>query len=104
MGLANEINGRDGKVEVPGLGAVAGLIQRWTLERHAEDGPAGPVWTLRASFSYQNDILLKNKTIKKRIELAFDSKITYLAEALDGQEFEMIGNSLSIKGVRVWAK
>ena len=104
MGLANEIRGRDGNIAVPGLGAVAALIQRWTLERHAEDGPAGPVWTLRASFSYQNDVLLKSPAMKKRFELAFDSKTTFLAEALDGVEWELTSNSLILKGVRVWAK
>jgi hypothetical protein len=105
LGLTvSSIGGLDGKIEIVGLGAVVALIQRWTIKRRAEDGVAGPSWTLHASFSYQNDVLMKRVGTKRRLTLKVDEKITYLAEAEEGAEWQVSGNSLTIEGVRVWSK
>ena len=104
MGLTvNTINGLDGKVEVKGLGAVVALIQKWTLERRADEGSAGPTWTLRASLSYQNDTWIKSKS-KRIITLNLDNKITFMAEVVGDPEWKIDGNSLVIEGVHAWQK
>lgn len=104
MSLVNQINGRDGNIEVVGLGAVIALIQQWTLTRRADPGSDEPTWDLRASFSYQNETLIKNAGLRRRLTLKFDSKTTYEAEAIDGVEWVLENNGLMIKGVRAWAK
>lgn len=100
----NSISGLDGKVEITGLGAVVALLQKWNIERRAEDGSAGPTWTLHASFSYQNDVLMKKTSAKRRLTLKVNDKITYFAEAIEGAEWQVTGNRLTIEGVRVWTK
>lgn len=104
MGLTvNTISGLDGKVEVKGLGAVVALIQKWTLERRAESGSAGPTWTLRAFLAYQNNAWIKTKS-KRIITLNLDNRITFLAEVVGDPEWQIDGDSLVIEGVHAWQK
>jgi hypothetical protein len=73
MGLSGMIfrslKGSQGQITVPGLGAVVAEFQSWTLKRHEESRSASPIWTLHAVFRYQNDLLLKNDSLKKKIRL-----------------------------------
>jgi hypothetical protein len=71
------LKGEQGQITVPGVGAVVAEFQSWTLMRHEESRSVDPVWTLHAVFRYQNDLLLKNADLKKRIRLVLkqDTKI-----------------------------
>ena len=63
------LKGSQGQITVPGLGAVVAEFQSWNLKRHEESRSASPIWTLHAVFRYQNDVLLQNNDLKKRIRL-----------------------------------
>jgi hypothetical protein len=77
------VTGLVGRVEVPGLGAVPALIGRWVLERRGKPGPDGPVWTLRAALTYQNDVLLAKEGLGKKfvLELNKDKRYEAVPEA-----------------------
>lgn len=72
--IVRSFRGTDGQISVPGLGAVIAEFQTWNLIRHEEQGSAGPIWTLHGVFRYQNDLLLKNEGLKKRIRLRLNDK------------------------------
>lgn len=61
------MTGIEGQVSLVGYKAVVAMFLRWTLERRGEDGSGYPIWTLRASLSFQKDSHLLNKALKKRI-------------------------------------
>lgn len=65
------MTGIEGQVELVGYKAVVAMFLRWTLERRGEDGSGHPVWTLRASLSYQKDSMLLNKALKKKIRIKY---------------------------------
>ena len=68
MGLnVKHLTGIEGQVELTGYRAVVAMFLRWTLERRGEDGSGQPVWTLRASLSFQKDSMLLNPTLGKKI-------------------------------------
>lgn len=70
MGLnIKHTTGIEGQVELVGYKAVVAMFLRWTLERRGEDGLGHPVWTLRASLSYQKDSMLLNQGLKKHITI-----------------------------------
>jgi hypothetical protein len=61
------MTGIEGQVELVGYKAVVAMFLRWTAERRGEDGSGYPIWTLRASLSFQKDSHLLNDKLKKRI-------------------------------------
>ncbi len=55
--FVRSMTGREGKVVIPALGAVAGTISYWSLTRREESTPDNPgVMTLRASLSYKGPL------------------------------------------------
>lgn len=89
-------SGTDGKIVVPGLGAVVGTFSRWTIRRE-DSGRAGPRWSLHAVLSYHNDVLLKNDAVKKKMicVLSKDQKI----EIRQYESFRLEGATLIVEGV-----
>jgi len=102
LALINSIGGLDGKIEVVGLGLVIALIQKWNLKRREESGSDQVTWDLHASLAYQNDAWMLKASGRRRMTLHLDSRITYLAEAVEGATWKIEGNSLTVEGVRVW--
>lgn len=68
MSFWGSMEGSDGQVVVPSIGAVVGKIVRWTLRRE-ESGAADGLrpLTLRASFSFVNEFLINEPDVKKQI-------------------------------------
>jgi len=81
--IISHMTGIEGQVELVGYKAVVAMFLRWTLERRGEDGSGQPVWTLRASLSYQKDSMLNNPALKKRITIKYPGK-EYICEPLAG--------------------
>jgi len=63
------MTGIEGQVELVGYKAVVAMFLRWTAERRGEDGSGYPIWTLRASLSFQKNSHLLNNALKKRITI-----------------------------------
>lgn len=62
------VTGREGKVMIPALGAVAGTISYWSLTRREESTPENPgAMTLRASLSYKGPLFEEESLIKEVI-------------------------------------
>lgn len=64
-------------------------------------GPDGPVWTLRASLTYQNDVLLKNVELPKRFVIALTKDKRYEAVCEDGVTPAYEDGRLTIEGVHL---
>ncbi len=55
-----ELTGKEGRVTIPSLGAVIGIMDSWKLTRREESSPGNPgLLTLRASLSYANRLLFE---------------------------------------------
>jgi hypothetical protein len=90
------LKGSQGQITVPGLGAVVAEFQSWTLKRHEESRSAGPVWTLHAVFRYQNDVLLHNDAMKKRIRLQLNDKTKI--DICNWRSMRVEGSQLIVEG------
>jgi hypothetical protein len=97
----NSARGDEGWVEVPGLGARPALMGRWSIERRGKPGPDGPVWTLRASLTYQNDALLKNAGLPRRFVIAINKEKRYEAVPEEGVSPTFEEGRLTIEGVHL---
>ena len=89
-----EISGREGKVMVPSLGAVIGIMNNWTLRRREEADPGNPgLLTLRASFSYVNEYLMSDTEMAKKVTVVISKDTHYQVRsprvAWDGQTLVM---------------
>lgn len=97
----NSARGDEGWVEVPGLGARPALMGRWSLERRGVPGPDGPVWTLRASLTYQNDALLRNVDLPTRIVIALNKEKRYEVVCEEGVTPSYEQGRLTIEGAHL---
>ena len=95
--LVRTLRGPSGKITVPGLGAVVAELQSWTLIRREDNGSGNPTWDLHAVFRYQNDILLKNESLSKKIHLVLNKEKTI--DVCDWEEFTVEDIRLVAKGV-----
>lgn len=98
----NHMTGIEGRVELVGYKAVVAMFLRWTIERRGEDGSGFPIWTLRASLSYQKDSHLRNPKLKKRITIKSQLG-EWLVEPLENAELKVEHETqIIIEGVRLW--
>ena len=95
--LVRTLRGPSGQITVPGLGAVVAELQTWQLIRREESGSGNPTWDLHAVFRYQNDLLLKNESLKKKANLVLNK--TKSIDLCGWESFEVEGNRLIAKGV-----
>jgi hypothetical protein len=77
------------------------MFLRWTLTRRGEDGSGEPIWTLRASLSFQKDSHLLNKALKKKITIKSQLG-EYVCEPLNGAAIVLEnGTQLVVEGVKL---
>lgn len=90
------LRGTQGQITVPGIGAVVAEFQSWNLERHEDSRASNSLWTLHAVFRYQNDLLLTNDSLTKRIRLQLkeDTKI----DLCNWSSFKVIGVQIIVEG------
>lgn len=95
----NHMTGIEGQIELVGYKAVVAMFLRWTLERRGEDGSGLPIWTLRASLSYQKDSHLINPKLRKRITIKSQLG-EWLVTPIEGVELTIQnGTQIIIEGV-----
>lgn len=80
------MTGIEGRVELSGYKAVVAMFLRWTLERRGEDGSGQPIWTLRASMSFQKDSYLGNPKMEKKIFIKSPGFGAYEVVPVPGEE------------------
>lgn len=98
----NHMTGIEGQVELTSYKAVVAMFLRWTIERRGEDGSGTPIWTLRASLSFQKDSHLLNPALKKRITIKSQLG-TWVVEPLPGVVPKIEHETqLVYEGVQVW--
>ena len=98
----NHMTGIEGQVELVGYKAVVGMFLRWTAERRGEDGSGYPIWTLRASLSFQKNSHLLNDAVKKRITVKSQLG-TWEATPLEGVKPRIEHDTqLVYEGVTLW--
>lgn len=94
-----ELNGSNGQLTVPSVGAVIGTISKWSLRRSEESSPGNPgLLTLRASFSYLNEALSKETSLNKQVVLHWRGdkhfRVCGGRMAFDGMSLVMEGTQL----------
>ena len=95
----NNIRLYGGKIAITGLDAVVAEFGQATLERRGDDGSAGPIWTLHAFLSYQNDFFLKSQAFEKKVLLEPFKDQIYQAVEQPGVEWNLENDVLIIEGV-----
>ena len=104
-GLFQTIRGKEGRVTIPGLGAVVGIMTDWSLTRREDGGPDEAPYDLRASFfgenGYLNLALFNNPKLKKRIEITLSSDKHFRLEQADGMRTVLIDKRLVMEGVKL---
>ncbi len=95
--LFRSIKGTEGKIMVPGLGAVVATFSEWTLKRREESHSAGPRWTLHGVLSYANESMVKSDKVGKRITLVLNSQQKF--ELCSWESLRLEGTSLLVEGV-----
>ena len=96
-GIFKAINGTDGTITIPGLGAVVGIFHKWTLTRSEENAPGNPVWTLRGVLSYRNATLLTNESLDKQFKLVLSRD--KVIELCSFKELKLVDHNLIVEGV-----
>jgi hypothetical protein len=101
--VLSAINGFEGRVELRGARAVAGLFQRWSLRR---EGSGDWPWSFHADLSYQKTNLLKHPKFKRKVLIKVIGKdphegVWYEIRLQDGQEPVINGDELTIKGAQL---
>lgn len=95
----NNVNCYGGSIKVVGLDAVVGIFSKATLERRGENGQGLPVWTLHAVLSYENELLLKSDSFKKKYMIEPWKDKVYQAIPEDDVEIKYDNGHLIIEGV-----
>lgn len=65
----NKVQGTEGSVTIPSLGAVIGTMQSWSLHRRGDIGPKEGLYDLRAVFSYLNPHLFNDPDYAQRRQI-----------------------------------
>lgn len=107
--MLKSMKGIEGTITIPALGALIGTTHKWSLERR-EDGKQGeaPTFRLHAVFSYFNEFLWSEETLKKEIILTLRSaggqvNSQLKVEPVPGEGMVLDGTTqLILEGVRLW--
>ena len=95
------VNGVEGEVTIPSIGASIGSITKWTLQRR-EDRPSGAgVYVFRAVFSYFFSPLWNEEGYQKQIRIRIGDK-RYQVEALQGSKVSAEDPVLYMEEVELW--
>jgi len=93
------MSGQTGKVEVPSVGAVIGIMRQWSISRSEESDQGNPGrLTLRASFSYVNESLMNEDAVKKVVTIDVRRDKHY---RVVGERMAFDGTTLVIEGAEL---
>ena len=99
-GVFQSLRGKEGRIVVPGVGAVVGIINDWSLTWRDDGSPADGPYDLRASFSYLN-VNLFNTNLKKKVEISLSDNVQFSLNQVDGMRTVLIDKRLLMEGVQI---
>jgi hypothetical protein len=101
--IFSRVEGREGEIRIPALGALIGQFQKWSLVRRGQDSPGEGLYDLRAELSYVNPHLWNDPDYTKVIRITFSRGKQYrLEQTLEGARVALEGRSLLVEGVKLW--
>ena len=92
--IARSLRGTEGRVTLPGMGALIGEMFNWQL--YSEDGKS---YILKASCNHLHDSLWEAAGDSRRVELAVQRNNWYVANPIEGASIERNGRNFTIKTV-----
>lgn len=97
------IQGVEGQVLIPSMGATIGTTVKWSLHRREDrNGPIG-IYTFRAVMNYLNPHLFNETAFSKEVRLRVgkDGKV-YRLEQVQGASVDLQGPNLVMEEVSIW--
>jgi hypothetical protein len=101
-GIFKQIQGRDGKVTIPGLGALVGTFTNWNLTRKGEDGGNAELYDLHGVLSFVNQALFEDPTYVKSVEVTLSKSLNIRLQTDENTKTVLNGRALVMEGVRLW--
>ncbi len=92
--IARSLRGTEGRVTLPGMGALIGEMFNWQL--YSEDGKS---YILKASCNHLHDSLWEAAGDNRRIELAVQRDSWYVAKPTENAAVLRNGRNFTIKTV-----
>jgi hypothetical protein len=106
-GLYGRMNGFQGRIEIPDLGAVIGEMSTWTLTRRGNTtensrDPEADNYDLTADLRFVNEALFGDADYEKRIIIQAGRGQSYVIEPVEGpgQRTALNGRKLVMERVR----
>lgn len=98
-----KVEGIEGEVSIPALGASIGTFAKWTLTRSEDGRSKESEFTLRGAFSYLNPTLWADESLTKRITINLGRNGTkYLLVQKPDRKTVLSGTSIIMEGVTLW--
>ena len=94
--IARSLKGTEGRITLPGMGALIGEMFNWQL--YSEDGKT---YILRASCNHLHESLWETAGDYRRIELKIGRDVWYVATPTEGAAITRNGRNFTIKTVTV---
>jgi hypothetical protein len=98
------INGLEGVITIPSIGATIGNTSKWTLSRRDDrHGPLG-VYVFQAAFSYLNTQLWSEPSLRKEIRVRLGQNGQwYRVEQVEGTPYNQVSdNQFTMEEVTLW--
>ena len=98
------INGVEGNITIPSIGADIGTTAKWSLSRRDDRHGQPGVYVFQAAFSYLNMPLFREESLKKeiRVRVQKDSK-WYRVEKVAGTSIQYYSdNQFVMEEVTLW--
>jgi hypothetical protein len=103
-GVFQRINGVNGTITIPALGAKIGTMSQWSLTQRegsdfAEEGDG--LYDLRAVFSYLNPHLWADDDYTKQIVVVLGKTRQFRVQKASDEGTVLVGRTLLMKGVSI---
>lgn len=103
-----EVQGTEGEIRIPELGAVIGQFRKWKLAKEVKgDDTATGFYVFRAELKYINQALFNDRDYEHAIIVTTGrdrrarTKRQYRLELAEGRTANLKGRSLLMEGVRI---
>ena len=97
MPIINRINGTDGKVTIPSIGALIGYFSQWSLSSEN-----GKTYLFKAVFAHLNPTLWDEPSMTKLMVVQWSKGKFYRLEQEPSAERTLTGRQLIMKEVTLW--
>lgn len=101
-GIFKQIQGKEGRITIPGLGALVGTFTSWTLTRRGEEGRESERYDLRGVLSFVNRALFEDESYTKSVEVILSKSVSVRLQEEPDTKATLNGRALTMEGVRLW--